>query len=114
GGANRPHLDALSPYLSGSNYSHTSESTYPAGNANSLMTRALSNGEVIHNPGPIVLGMFQDEGWTVASIPSAPPFGSFDTPADSSTVSGAIGVTGWALDNLGVTKVSIFRDANAG
>jgi hypothetical protein len=76
GGTNRPHLDALSPYLSGSNYSHVSESTYPSGDPNSLMTRALSNGEVIHNPGPIVLGMFQDEGWSLGcsytlSSPSA-------------------------------------------
>ena len=65
GGTNRPRLDALSPYSSGSNYSHLSESTYPVGNANSLMTRFLSNGEVIHNPGPVTLGMFVDEGWAL-------------------------------------------------
>src|SRR5260221_1767164 len=40
------------------------------------MTRALSNREVIHNPGPIVLGIFQDEGWSLGctytlSSPSA-------------------------------------------
>jgi alpha-tubulin suppressor-like RCC1 family protein len=43
---------------------------------------------------------------------TTPPFGSFDTPLDNTNnVVGAIGVTGWALDNVGVTKVEIYRDA---
>jgi hypothetical protein len=111
GGSNRPRLDARPPFTVGSNYSHLSETSYPPGHADSLMTRSLLNGEVIHNPGALTLGIFQDMGW---SIPSVPPFGSFDTPAEGSTVSGSIAVTGWALDNATVTKVSIFRDANAG
>jgi alpha-tubulin suppressor-like RCC1 family protein len=46
---------------------------------------------------------------------TTPPFGSFDTPADNSNnVVGAVGVTGWALDNVGVTKVEIYRDAVSG
>ncbi len=46
---------------------------------------------------------------------TTPPFGSFDTPLDNSTnVVGAVGVTGWALDNAGVTKVEIYRDAVTG
>jgi hypothetical protein len=40
-----------------------------------------------------------------------PPFGSFDTPINKvGNVVGAIGVTGWALDNVGATKVEIYRD----
>jgi uncharacterized repeat protein (TIGR03803 family) len=39
------------------------------------------------------------------------PFGSFDTPADGTTgVAGAIAVTGWALDDVGVSSVRIDRD----
>ena len=39
------------------------------------------------------------------------PFGSFDTPANNSTgVSGSIAVTGWALDDIAVNKVTIWRD----
>ncbi len=38
------------------------------------------------------------------------PFGVFDTPADGLTVSGSIPVTGWALDDIEVTKVVIKRD----
>jgi len=46
---------------------------------------------------------------------TTPPFGSFDTPIDNTNnVVGAIGVTGWALDNVGVTKVEIYRDAVTG
>jgi hypothetical protein len=47
--------------------------------------------------------------------PSGPPFGVFDTPADRTAgVTGATAVTGWALDDVGVTKVEIYRSALAG
>lgn len=43
------------------------------------------------------------------------PFGSFDTPADGQgNVTGAIPVTGWALDDIGVSRVRIFRNPIAG
>lgn len=46
---------------------------------------------------------------------SAAPFGVFDTPANGATgVTGAIPVTGWALDDLGVDRVEIWRDPVAG
>ena len=46
---------------------------------------------------------------------TAPPFGSFDTPLDGSTgVTGAIPFTGWTLDDLEVTAVTICRAAVAG
>ncbi|MDQ3487011.1 MAG: phospholipase D-like domain-containing protein, partial [Acidobacteriota bacterium] len=39
------------------------------------------------------------------------PFGSFDTPVDGSrNVTGSIAVTGWALDDLQVTSVRIYRN----
>jgi hypothetical protein len=45
----------------------------------------------------------------------APPFGSFDTPAQGATgVSGAIAVTGWALDDWETTKVEIYRNPVGG
>jgi hypothetical protein len=37
------------------------------------------------------------------------PFGPFETPLDGSTVSSSIAVTGWALDDLGVESVKIYR-----
>lgn len=39
---------------------------------------------------------------------STPPFGSFSTPIDGSTVQGSIPVTGWALDDIGVDNVKIY------
>ncbi|MDO8835986.1 MAG: hypothetical protein Q7V01_10325, partial [Vicinamibacterales bacterium] len=39
------------------------------------------------------------------------PFGQIDTPLQNATeVAGAIGVTGWALDDVGVTDVRIYRN----
>ncbi len=38
------------------------------------------------------------------------PFGAFETPVEGSTVRGAVPVTGWALDDIGVTAVKIYRD----
>ncbi len=38
-----------------------------------------------------------------------PPFGTFDTPLDGSTVSSSVAVTGWALDDSGVDSVKIYR-----
>jgi hypothetical protein len=50
----------------------------------------------------------------VTSVTPAPPFGSFDTPINGTTgVVGAIPITGWALDNIEVTHVDIFREPNA-
>jgi hypothetical protein len=62
--------------------------------------------------GQITVG---DQTFTVNQAAGAPdttpPFGSFDTPANGiGNVVGAVGVTGWALDNIGVSKVQIYRD----
>jgi hypothetical protein len=43
-----------------------------------------------------------------------PPFGSLDGPADGSQVSGSVGVGGWALDDLEVRRVRIYRDPVGG
>jgi hypothetical protein len=46
---------------------------------------------------------------------SKPPFGSVDSPADSITgVSGSMAITGWAIDDVDVTRVRILRDPVAG
>jgi hypothetical protein len=43
-----------------------------------------------------------------------PPFGVMDTPADGAAVEGSIAVTGWALDDLAVQRVEIWRDLQPG
>lgn len=46
-------------------------------------------------------------------LASGPPFGSFDTPANAVfDLTGAVAITGWALDDTGVTAVDIQRDAH--
>jgi hypothetical protein len=48
----------------------------------------------------------------IAPAGSNVPFGSLDTPQPGVTgVTGAIAVTGWALDDVEVAEVQIFRDA---
>ncbi|HEY3441530.1 MAG TPA: BACON domain-containing carbohydrate-binding protein [Paludibaculum sp.] len=48
---------------------------------------------------------------TIAGATTAPPYGSFDTPGKILTgLSGGIAVTGWALDDIGVQSVKIWRD----
>jgi hypothetical protein len=38
------------------------------------------------------------------------PFGCFDTPQNGDTVTGSVAVTGWALDDIGIESVKIYRD----
>ena len=45
---------------------------------------------------------------------STPPAGAVDTPADNTTVSGSIAVTGWAIDDIGIARVKICRELVAG
>lgn len=38
------------------------------------------------------------------------PFGDFSTPLNNAVVYGSVPVTGWALDDIGVTRIKIFSD----
>ena len=40
---------------------------------------------------------------------TVPPFGYFETPIDGSTVMSSVPVTGWALDDIEVSSVKIYR-----
>lgn len=42
------------------------------------------------------------------------PFGDFATPVDNAEVSSSIPVTGWVLDDVGVTSLKIYRDPVTG
>jgi len=42
------------------------------------------------------------------------PFGVVDTPADGSTVTGSVSISGWALDDIGITRVEIKRSLSPG
>ena len=106
-----PQLYAPSSWAEGSSYTHLDEMTFPAGNANSLMTAYLDDQEAIHAPGPIALGMLEDLGWT---INNAPVFtdGSRTTRI---VVSGSIGepVVATDVDNDPLTYYLSGTDATA-
>jgi hypothetical protein len=66
-GGTRPKLHAPGTWLPHASFNNLDETTYPAGNANSLMTAFLGSAEAIHDPGPITRGILTDMGWTVSS-----------------------------------------------
>lgn len=59
----RPKLYAPRVWSSGSSIAHLDEIGYFAGSPNSLMTPRIGLGEVIHDPGPLLLGILGDIGW---------------------------------------------------
>jgi hypothetical protein len=65
-GGSRVELYAPSTWEQGSSYSHLGEIFN--GTPNALMTKSLGNGESEHSPGPVMLGMFQDMGWSVGNV----------------------------------------------
>ncbi|HEX6982882.1 MAG TPA: hypothetical protein VF181_08980 [Balneolaceae bacterium] len=60
---NRAVLYTPDNWRPGSSYSHLDERIY-TGTINGLMTPFLSPGEAFNHPGPIVISMFEDMGWT--------------------------------------------------
>ncbi len=91
--ANAPvELYAPAQWQPGSSYSHLGESFNNTSNA--LMTYALPPGQAIHDPGPVVRGIFGDMGWTIqnATPTPSPTFTSVPsqtvTPTMTSTPSG--------------------------
>jgi hypothetical protein len=59
----RAKLFAPNPFQGGSSYSHLNENSFPNGNANSLMTPFLGEGETIRSPGAITKAIAKDVGW---------------------------------------------------
>ncbi len=75
-------LYAPNPWKPGSSYSHLDEIFN--GTPNALMTYSIGSGESIHNPGPVMLCMFKDVGWTVTvSGSSAASTSAFSAPGFS-------------------------------
>ena len=58
--------------------------------------------------GPRVITIYQN------GVATQPPFGVLETPDNGAVVSGSIAVSGWALDDLGLYRVQIYRDSVAG
>ncbi len=67
-----PRLYAPSVFDSGSSIYHLDESTYPAGDPNSLMTPFTAMGEAIHDPGQSTLSIMYQLGWKCITIKPTP------------------------------------------
>lgn len=63
-GPSLPRIFAPADYALGTSYSHLNESSYPPGSQNALMTPSLNTAEAQHDPGPNVLAMLRDMGWS--------------------------------------------------
>ncbi|HUM46483.1 MAG TPA: T9SS type A sorting domain-containing protein [Chitinophagales bacterium] len=64
-GGVKPRMYAPSTFSLGSSLLHLNETTYPAGNINELMTPFAGASNAVHDPGPIVMGILKDIGWSV-------------------------------------------------
>jgi hypothetical protein len=75
------------------------------GNADAVIT--ITSPEAANGPLTIAVHVAQ-----MSSTATASPIGSFDTPIDNATnLAGAIAVTGWALDDVEVKRIDLWRDA---
>lgn len=80
-----PGIYAPNPWEPGASFSHLREDMYLSGNANALMTPNLNTGEAIHDPGPIVMGMFADMGWGVQGCSISALLAGAQSPCNAST-----------------------------
>lgn len=71
-GSKLPRLYAPSVWNKGSSVYHLDNASYPAGDANSLMTPFTSSGEAIFDPGPNTLAIMYEMGWKSISIRHQP------------------------------------------
>lgn len=105
-GGVKPYLYSPNPYQSGSSLSHLDETRYPTGGVNSLMTPYLDDGEALHDPGDIGLGVLRDLGWkTVGAkgVAAAP------TLLSTSTANGRVTLTWKAPIDTGRQLLTGFR-----
>ena len=80
-----PGIYAPDPWEPGASFSHLREDMYLSGDANALMTPNLNTGEAIHDPGPIVMGMFADMGWGIQGCSLTAMFPGAQTPCNPAT-----------------------------
>ena len=65
-GLSRPKLYAPVVFEDGRSISHLDPQAYPYGTENSLMVPDRYFAESVHTPGPVLLAMLEDIGWTNA------------------------------------------------
>lgn len=71
-------------------------------------TLTVSDASAANSPQTVTVTLTVTNPWQDNS-----PFGTFETPGDSSTVSGSVPFTGWVLDDIQVDSVKIYREEGA-
>ena len=93
-----PRLFApIEGFFNGSSYSHLDITSYPTGDADSLMTPYADANDVNRDPGEVMLGMFRDMGWVTPALP-----GVSYTP-----LANPVQVLDWSSRNGNVKAVTI-------
>jgi hypothetical protein len=80
----------------------------PSASSSATITIAATGASNVIDPIPVSLNV-------LAAAATQPPIGTIDTPTDNATgVTGSLAITGWALDDVDVSRVRIYRDPVAG
>lgn len=77
-GNKKVKLYAPSTWENGSSYSHLDDDTFGDGN-NRLMTTTLMQGDAIHDPGSVTVGIFRDLGWKAPRVVEIKPISTQST-----------------------------------
>ncbi len=105
----------------GNSISHLDEDAYPTGTPNALMSPFVSRGQVTHQPGPVLLAMLHDMGYTIREeMLQIPQFGtggilSSDVVVTnrSSTETATVAVDAWDEDGNELDGAVLFGAADA-
>ena len=103
-GGSRPKLFARH-YLEwyyGDDNDYLDETAFAPGTPNALLTVRLNPGEVIHRPGPVILAMMRDVGWTVGARVRAVADFDGDRKSDLAIFRPSTGDWHYRLSSIGV------------
>jgi Right handed beta helix region/Bacterial Ig domain/Viral BACON domain len=65
----------------------------------------VSDSNAINSPQTVTVNLT-----VISSGSDSEPFGQFDSPINGATVRSSVAVTGWALDDVSISSVKIYRD----
>lgn len=96
-----------------SNTSWISIEKVPASNPNAVLLVTSPHSGTTPRTGSVTIGSRVLTVYQNGSAPK-PPFGVLEIPINGQVTAGSIAVSGWALDDLAIQRVAIYRDPVAG
>ncbi|MCX6582080.1 MAG: Ig-like domain-containing protein [Candidatus Aminicenantes bacterium] len=100
-------LDVYFADVDGATYNTDPRAVYP--HTSEPFSLTFQFAQYSESAGGYMAGLFFYEALT-DTTDGEYPFGAFSTPVDGSTVASSVAVTGWALDDTGVSSVKIYRE----